>query len=157
MPPRCIPSGIVRRSRLTPFSRVPDHPLPWWWYWLRNGNLVNLEDPRGIPGQDDGHLFRRSIPQGLGYCRRGSLFVPQTQVHSCDVSTLSLTMPPSQFTSSLKTLIRLSASTMRLCTISASALSSLRPQHTATSTTSCLSSCPVSPPVCASQVNSTPI
>ena len=32
------------KLRLTLVSRVPNHPLPWWWYWFRHGNFVDLKD-----------------------------------------------------------------------------------------------------------------
>lgn len=41
-------------------DRLPNHPLPRWWYWVRYGYPFDLQDSRGIPGQDDVHLLRRT-------------------------------------------------------------------------------------------------
>merc|ERR1712118_293589 len=62
---RCPQGG--RGLRLPP--GLPDDPLPWRWHRRWNGHLVDLQDPRGIPGPRDGDVLDRVEPEGFGYGR----------------------------------------------------------------------------------------
>ena len=53
--------------RLPP--RILNHPLPRRRNWIRYGNLVDLQDQRGVPWQNHGNLLSRPIPQGVWHSR----------------------------------------------------------------------------------------
>ena len=111
-----------------------------WRNWIRYGNTPHLQDPRGVPRQDDGHFLRRSVAQGL-FCRPPSSESLQLMAFSSRSRTLlsSPTTPPFRSTSSSRTRTRLSASITRLSTTFASGRSSLHRPLTETSTNSCQS------------------
>merc|ERR1719316_1713646 len=56
-----------RGLRLPP--GLPDDPLPWRGHRRWYGHLVDLQDPRGIPGPRDGDVLDRAEPEGFGYGR----------------------------------------------------------------------------------------
>merc|ERR1711977_717094 len=65
--------GARRRPQGGRGLRLPpglsDDPLSWRWHGRRNGHLVDLQDPRGIPGPRDGDVLDRAEPEGFGYGR----------------------------------------------------------------------------------------
>merc|ERR1719401_1352112 len=51
-------------------SGIPARSLPRWWYRIRYGNTLDLQDPRGVPGPNYVYVLRHSFPEGVRYRRR---------------------------------------------------------------------------------------